>query len=219
MNPTTPKTDPAGTHDPATTDEPGTTTAAGPGEHRPEPADEHTADSGQERDPKQDQDQKHDQDRKQDQDREAADAHAGPATVTGPAAVTGAATGPAGGIATAAAAVVAAALGLASLTGTWTGRVAAERETLLGQIATAQGGSPAQQISEIYGDAWHTTALVNGLFAVVALITAVVVLTRPRRPQWVRAVATAGAVLGALGLLLSVGMFTDWFLPLPSTGS
>ncbi|MDN3296016.1 hypothetical protein QWM81_18535 [Streptomyces ficellus] len=124
------------------------------------------------------------------------------------------------GIRAGAAAVVATALGIASLTGTWVGRVAAERETLIGQIGTSQSGSPAQQISEIYGDAWHTTAVVNGLFAVLALITGLVVLlTSPHRPLWVRAVALAGAVLGGLGLLLSAGMYADLFLPLPTTGS
>ena len=124
---------------------------------------------------------------------------------------------PDAGVGAGAAAVVSAALGLAALTGTWMGKVASERETLIGQIK-AQGGTPAQQISEIYGDAWHTTALVNGVFAVLALITAVVVLTRPERPAWVRAVAVAGAVLGGIGLFLSAGMYFDLFLSLPTAG-
>ncbi|MFE5483548.1 hypothetical protein [Streptomyces sp. NPDC056527] len=119
------------------------------------------------------------------------------------------------GIGAGAAAVVSAALGLAALSGTWVGKVASERETLVGQIK-AQGGTAAQQISEIYADAWHTTALVNGLFSLLALITAVVVLTRPQRPVWVRAVAVAGAVLGGIGLFLSAGMYFDLFLSLPA---
>ncbi|MEU4065279.1 hypothetical protein AB0F25_23160 [Streptomyces wedmorensis] len=123
------------------------------------------------------------------------------------------------GIGAGAAAVVSAALGAVALTGTWTGKVVSERETLVGQISTSQGGSTAQQISEIYGDAWHSTALVNGLFALLALIVALVVLTLPRRPGWVRAVAAAGAVLGGLGLLLSVGTYFDLFLSLPTAGS
>ncbi|MEU9862205.1 hypothetical protein AB0D99_15160 [Streptomyces sp. NPDC047971] len=119
------------------------------------------------------------------------------------------------GVTAGAAAVVSAALGLAALSGTWVGKVGSERETLMGQIK-AQGGTAAQQISEIYGDAWHTTALVNGLFSLLALITATVVLTRPRRPVWVRAVAVAGAVLGGIGLFLSTGMYFDLFLSLPT---
>ncbi|MEV4424436.1 hypothetical protein AB0K23_03500 [Streptomyces sp. NPDC049602] len=123
------------------------------------------------------------------------------------------------GIGAGAAAVVSAALSAVALTGTWTGKVVAERETLIGQIKTSGGGTPAQQINEIYGDAWHSTALVNGVFALLALIVAVLVLTLPRRPAWVRAVAVAGAVLGGLGLLLSVGTYFDLFLSLPTTGS
>ncbi|MEU2232078.1 hypothetical protein [Streptomyces vietnamensis] len=123
------------------------------------------------------------------------------------------------GIGAGAAAIVSAALSAVALTGTWTGKVVAERETLIGQIKTSAGGSPAQQINEIYGDAWHSTALVNGVFALLALVVAVLVLTLPRRPAWVRAVAVAGAVLGGLGLLLSVGTYFDLFLSLPTTGS
>ncbi|MFJ5711661.1 hypothetical protein [Streptomyces sp. NPDC093105] len=125
----------------------------------------------------------------------------------------------AGGVGAAAAAVVSAALSVVALTGTWTGRVVAERETLVGQIKTSGSGTPAQQISEIYGDAWHSTALVNGVFALLAVIVAVLVLTLPRRPVWVRAIAVAGAVLGGVGLLLSVGTYFDVFLSLPTAGS
>ncbi|CUM38288.1 FIG01122186: hypothetical protein [Streptomyces venezuelae] len=124
------------------------------------------------------------------------------------------------GVGAGGAAVVSAALGAVALTGTWTGKVVSERETLMGQISS-QSAPPAQQISEIYGDAWHSTALVNGVFALLALVTAVLVLVlaRPDRPVWVRAVALAGAVLGGLGLLLSVGTYFDLFLSLPTTGS
>ncbi|WP_374546897.1 hypothetical protein [Streptomyces sp. DH7] len=131
------------------------------------------------------------------------------------------------GVGAGAAAVVSAALGVVALTGAWTGRVAAERETLIGQIQTSGGGSAAQQISEIYGDAWHTTALVNGVFAVLALFVGVFVLVRPafgtpsERPQptWVRAVALAGVALGVLGVLISAGMYFDLFVSLPTAGA
>lgn len=122
------------------------------------------------------------------------------------------------GLGAGAAAVVSAALGVAALTGTWTGKIAAEREALIGQIKASQGGSTAQQISEIYGDAWHATALVNGVFAFLALITGVLVLllTRPDRPAWIRPVAVAGTVLGGIGLLLSGAMYFDLLLGLPA---
>ncbi|MEV7404677.1 hypothetical protein AB0N93_30355 [Streptomyces sp. NPDC091267] len=128
------------------------------------------------------------------------------------------------GLGVAAAAVVSAGLGVVTLSGGWTSRVAAERETLLGQMKTASGGSAAQQISEIYGDAWHATALVNGLFGLVALLVGVFVLVRPAfgrpsaHPQagWVRAVATAGIVLGVLGVLIAVCMYFDLIVALPT---
>ncbi|OSC74264.1 hypothetical protein LEL86_27375 [Streptomyces sp. WA6-1-16] len=131
------------------------------------------------------------------------------------------------GVGAGAAAVVSAALGVVALTGAWTGRVAAERETLIGQIKLSGGGSAAQQISEIYGDAWHATALVNGVFALLALLVGVVVLVRPAfgapagrpQPAWVRAVALAGVALGVLGVLISAGMYLDLFVSLPSAGT
>ncbi|WP_326745140.1 hypothetical protein OG830_27070 [Streptomyces sp. NBC_00121] len=131
------------------------------------------------------------------------------------------------GLGAAAAAVVAAGLGVVGLTGAWTGRVVAERETLLGQMKTASGGSVARQISEIYGDAWHSTALVNGLFALLALLVGVFALVRPAfgapakdpQPGWVRAVATAGIALGVLGVLISVGMYFDLIVALPAASA
>ncbi|MGN5636926.1 hypothetical protein [Streptomyces sp. AC154] len=131
------------------------------------------------------------------------------------------------GLGTAAAAVVSVGLGIVSLTGAWSGRVAAERETLIGQIKTSSGGSAAQQISEIYGDAWHATALVNGIFGLVALLVGCYVLVRPAfgapsaHPQagWVRAVAKGGIALGVIGVLVSVGMYFDLIVALPTAAA
>ncbi|WP_327272772.1 hypothetical protein OG609_11895 [Streptomyces sp. NBC_01224] len=131
------------------------------------------------------------------------------------------------GLASAAAAVAAAGLGVVALSGSWTGKVAAERETLIGQIKTSGGGTAAQQISEIYGDAWHSTALVNGLFALLALLVGIFALVRPAfgapsphpQPGWVRAVATAGIALGVLGLVISAGMYFDLIVALPTAGT
>jgi hypothetical protein len=123
------------------------------------------------------------------------------------------------GLGAAAAGVVAAGLGVVALSGSWVGKVAAERQTLIGQIKTSQGGTPAEQISAVYGAAWHTTALVNGVFALLALLVGAAVLAWPQKAGWVRAFAAAGVVLGVLGLIVSVGMYFDLFLGLPSTGA
>ncbi|MFD7014509.1 hypothetical protein [Streptomyces sp. NPDC059928] len=128
------------------------------------------------------------------------------------------------GFGTGAAAVVGAALGAVSLSGTWMGKTLSERATLVGQIKTSQTGTAAQQIQEIYGNSWHTTALVNGVFALLALVVGGCALARPafgtpgsgEQPVWVKAVALAGVVLGVLGLVISAAMYLDLFAALPS---
>ncbi|MFC9239323.1 hypothetical protein ACFTZK_23170 [Streptomyces decoyicus] len=123
---------------------------------------------------------------------------------------------PATGIAAGAGAVVAAGLGLASVTGTWLGTTLAERANLMGQIKVQSGkAQAAEQISAVYGASWHTNALVNGFFALLAVIAAAVVLTRSPA-TWVRAVAWGGLALGALGILISAGMYLDLFASMPT---
>ncbi|SCF64179.1 MULTISPECIES: hypothetical protein [unclassified Streptomyces] len=120
------------------------------------------------------------------------------------------------GLGAAAASVLAVCLGIIALTGTWTGRVISEREALIGQITLGQSATPEQQISEGYGDAWHATAAANGVVALLALVIGAIVLLLPQRAGWVRPFAMAGAVLGLLGLLVSVGMYFDLFAALPA---
>ena len=128
------------------------------------------------------------------------------------------------GVGQGAAAVVSAGLGIVSLTGSWVATVAAARETLVGQLGTSSTASVAKQVKEVYGDAWATTALVGGLFALAALIVGVVVLVRPAfgapgEPQaaWIKSVAWAGVSLGVVGLVLAVAKYSDIILGLPST--
>ncbi|MEU6258886.1 hypothetical protein [Streptomyces sp. NPDC047043] len=128
------------------------------------------------------------------------------------------------GVGQGAGAVVSAALGLVSLTGSWIGTVAAARETLVGQLQTSSTASVAKQVKEVYGDAWQTSALWGGLFALLALVVGVVVLVRPAfgvpgKPQatWIKSVAWGGVALGVIGLLLAVLKYTDVLLGLPST--
>jgi hypothetical protein len=127
------------------------------------------------------------------------------------------------GVGQGAAAVVSAALGFISLTGGWIGTVAGARETLVGQLHTASTASVATQIKEVYGDAWHTTALWAGIFALVGVLVGVAALIRPAfgtpgKPQatWIKSVAWAGVALGVVGLLLAVLKYTDVLLSLPS---
>ncbi|GHC45654.1 hypothetical protein [Streptomyces flavofungini] len=128
------------------------------------------------------------------------------------------------GVGQGAGAVVAAALGVVGLSGGWLGTVASARESLMGQLKTSQGASVAQQVQEVYGDSWKTTALVGGLFALAALVVGAGVLVRPAfgepgRPQapWIKSVAWAGVALGVIGLLLAIAKYTNVLLDLPST--
>ncbi|MFJ6637105.1 hypothetical protein ACIQMR_38260 [Streptomyces sp. NPDC091376] len=120
------------------------------------------------------------------------------------------------GIAVGAAAVVAAALGLVSLSGTWLSTVLSERQRLIGQI-NHSGGPPPEQIKHIYGASWHTFAVVNGAFALTALLMAGLVLVTARGGSpWIRAVAWGALGLGVLGLLIACGMWFDVFVDLPT---
>ncbi|MFC6061343.1 hypothetical protein [Streptomyces ochraceiscleroticus] len=118
------------------------------------------------------------------------------------------------GIAAGAGAVAGAALGLASLTGTWAGTVLAERQTVLGQIKL-QTGKTQDQIAAVYTTPWHTTALVNGIFAVLALVVTGAVLLRRPQAAWTRAVAWGGFALAVLGLVIAGGMYLDLFASAP----
>lgn len=128
------------------------------------------------------------------------------------------------GVGQGAGAVVAAALGVVGLSGGWLGTVASARESLMGQLKTSQGASVAQQVQEVYGDSWKTTALVGGLFALAALVVGAGVLVRPAfgepgraQAPWIKSVAWAGVALGVIGLLLAIAKYTNVLLDLPST--
>ncbi|MFE9248388.1 hypothetical protein [Streptomyces sp. NPDC007088] len=127
-------------------------------------------------------------------------------------------------------AVVSAALGFVSLSGSWIGTVAGDRQSLAGQLK-AQSAQQAQsasdvreQLSGVYGDSWHLTAWFGGAFALVALLVGVFVLVRPAfgapgradSARWVKSVAWGGVVLAVVGLVLAVLKVTDVVLGIPS---
>ncbi|MCF3179547.1 hypothetical protein IPZ70_06245 [Streptomyces polychromogenes] len=127
------------------------------------------------------------------------------------------------GVGSAASAVTAAGLGLVALSGSWVARVIGERQTLIGQIESANATTAKEKIAALYGDAWHMTALVNGLLSALALLLAAVVLAAPAfgapgrsHPTWVRSVSWAAVALGVLGVLLFALMYFDLLVPLPT---
>ncbi|WP_079429914.1 hypothetical protein [Streptomyces katrae] len=127
------------------------------------------------------------------------------------------------GVGSAASAITAAGLGLIALSGSWVARVIGERQTLIGQIESANATTAKEKIAALYGDAWHMTALVNGLLSALALLLAAVVLAAPAfgapgrvHPAWVRSVSWAAVALGVLGVLLFGLMYFDLLVPLPT---
>ncbi|NEB75045.1 hypothetical protein G3I40_07335, partial [Streptomyces sp. SID14478] len=121
-------------------------------------------------------------------------------------------------------AVVSVALGIVALSGGWLGTIASARESLIGQLNTAQSASVGTQVSEVYGDSWHAAAVVGGIFSLVALLVGAFVLVKPAfgapgKPQavWIKSTAWAGVSLGVLGLLLAVAKYSDLLLGLPKT--
>ncbi|GAA2631461.1 hypothetical protein [Streptomyces axinellae] len=127
-----------------------------------------------------------------------------------------------------AAAVVSAGFGLASLTGTSFGEMLRERKQLIGQIssgAQGSGGSATEQVNALYGAPWHAAAVVNGIFAVLAVIVGGILLAvlngRAGARPWMKAVGLGGLVLGVVGLIVAGGMYFDLFAAqpqVPATG-
>ncbi|MFD5147903.1 hypothetical protein [Streptomyces sp. NPDC058401] len=118
------------------------------------------------------------------------------------------------GVASGASAIVAAGLSLVALSGSWTSRVIGERETLKGQISSATATTTEDKIEALYGNAWHMTALFNGVLSTIALLIAVFVLARPAfgapgrtLPTWVRSVSWAAVVVAAIGVLAFAFMY------------
>lgn len=129
------------------------------------------------------------------------------------------ATGATGGFVAGAVATVGAGLGLSSLTGTPLGNMLRSRAEIVGQIKASTGGG-GDPVEAFYSAPWHTAALVNGIFAVIAVVLGGgVLLTASVRNNsirpWVKAVALGGVLLGVLGLLVAGGMYFDLFAGRP----
>jgi hypothetical protein len=120
------------------------------------------------------------------------------------------------GILGGAAAITAAALGLVSISGTWFSTIILT-QTQFNASLNATGKSTATQLAEGYTGPWHQMAEHNGVFAAVALLVGAAVLFAAQflsvrvTPNWIKAVAWVAIVLGLIGLLISAGMYFDWF--------
>lgn len=124
-----------------------------------------------------------------------------------------------GGFVAGAVALVSAALGLVSITGSSLADKLHARREIIGQI-DSNSGAQVDQMEVFYSAPWNTVALINGAFAVVAVLVGGGVLlalhgrsseTRP----WVKALALGGVILGLIGLLIAVAMNFNLFADQP----
>lgn len=124
--------------------------------------------------------------------------------------------GSAGVIAAGAAAVTAAGLAITSLGGNWLGDVLSQRQSLIGQISSANAQADAI-IKQRYTDVWHKTAFVSMGFAIAAVVIAAATLflgafaAKQQAPVWVRVLTWGALVLGVIGLGVSAAMYFDVF--------
>lgn len=136
----------------------------------------------------------------------------------------------AGGFVAGFAAVVSAGLGLSSITGTSLSDMLRARQEIIGQIEASTGGG-GDQVEALYGAPWDVAAVVNGIFALLAVLIGGALLgllaRRSDATSWMKAVALGGTVLGVLGLVIAGGMYLDLFgaqpelpaaPPMPSPG-
>jgi|GEM_PF-2641355 len=124
--------------------------------------------------------------------------------------------GTGGIIAAGAAAVAAAGLAITSLGGNWLGDVLSQRQSLIGQINTANSQADAI-IKQRYTDVWHKTAFVSMGFAIAAVVIAAATLflgafaAKQQAPVWVRVLTWGALALGIIGLGVSAAMYFDVF--------
>ncbi|MEY9891286.1 hypothetical protein ABIA35_005690 [Catenulispora sp. MAP12-49] len=124
--------------------------------------------------------------------------------------------GSGGVIAAGAAAVAAAGLAITSLGGNWLGDVLSQRQSLIGQINTANSAADAI-IKQRYTDVWHKQAFVSMGFAIAAVVIAAATLflgafaAKEQPPVWVRVVTWGALVLGVIGLGVAAAMYFDVF--------
>ncbi|ACU71289.1 conserved hypothetical protein [Catenulispora acidiphila DSM 44928] len=126
------------------------------------------------------------------------------------------ASGSASIVASGAAAVTAAGLAITSLGGNWLGDILSQRQSLIGQINTANAQADAI-IKQRYTDVWHKQAFVSMGFAIAAVVIAAAALflgafaAKQQAPVWVRVLTWGALVLGVVGLGVAAAMYFDVF--------
>jgi hypothetical protein len=118
---------------------------------------------------------------------------------------------------------VSAGLGLVSLTGMTLSGMLRRRANIEAQIQSSLSGSGGNPIQAAYNAPWQDTAVVNGVTGIVAAVLGAVVLIiaapRIETRRWQQPVALAGVILGVIGIVIAIGMYTGAFAPAPQIPS
>jgi multisubunit Na+/H+ antiporter MnhB subunit len=126
---------------------------------------------------------------------------------------------PAAGLVLGALGLVSAGLGLVSLTGMTLSGMLRRRANIEAQIQSSLSGSGGNPIQAAYNTPWQDTAIVNGVTGIVAaaLGAVVLIIAAPRieTRRWQQPVALAGVILGVIGIVIAIGMYTGAFAPAP----
>jgi hypothetical protein len=96
------------------------------------------------------------------------------------------------------------------IVGSWFGTQFAQASLLRTEIANGQATTAAAEL-EPYTKSIHDSALVHGVFALVAVLLAALAAAwlPPGRSVWARIVAQAAAVVGVAGLVLAILVMTN----------
>jgi hypothetical protein len=114
------------------------------------------------------------------------------------------------------------AFSIVSLGGNWLGTVFGSRSQYFSELhaKTATTQTQSTQISlDAFKSNWHGQAVLGGIFALAAILVGAFVLLSPslllsgKSPAWARATALAGIVVGAVGLLLAILVWTSVLAP------
>ena len=114
------------------------------------------------------------------------------------------------------------AFGIVSLGGNWLGTVFGSRSQYFSELHAKSATTQAQstQISlDAFKSNWHGQAVLGGIFALAALLVGAFVLLAPslllsgKSPAWARATALAGIMLGFVGLILAILVWTSVLAP------
>ncbi|MCD9146151.1 hypothetical protein [Streptomyces albireticuli] len=106
------------------------------------------------------------------------------------------------------------ALSFISLSGAWAADFVLQRQELIGRMQ-GNSASVSDQIESIYATPWHAAATLNGILALLGILTGFSLKLFKNPHPWKKNIAAGGVALGLLALSVAVGIFFDLFTEIP----